>query len=134
MIFLNFHNFWKVFSVQNKRKTLSWKSSQIFLWLESVFCWPTFLMTSKHMKVWKVVSRKPLSGQTNAPLVSFKSTFSFREQRRREEREEHNRQGRRRDGRWIADGSCLISSPVPLDLCSHLLHLLFLLICLVFSF
>jgi len=52
-----------VFSAQNKQKTLSWKSSQIFLWLESVFRWPTFLITNKHRKVWKVVSRKPLFGK-----------------------------------------------------------------------
>ena len=48
-----------MFSAQNKRKTLSWKPSQNFLWLGSVFCWPTFLMTNKHMKVWKVVFHFP---------------------------------------------------------------------------
>ena len=60
--FKNFHNFWKVFSAQNKRKTLFWKSSQIFLWHESVlrwpesvFRWPTFLTANKHRKVWKVI-------------------------------------------------------------------------------
>ena len=40
------------------RKILSWKPSQIFLLLESVFHWPTFLMANKHKKVWKVISRK----------------------------------------------------------------------------
>jgi hypothetical protein len=29
-----------------------------FFWLESVFRWPTFLITNKHRKVWKVISRK----------------------------------------------------------------------------
>jgi hypothetical protein len=36
-----------VFYAQNKRKTLSWKPSLIFLWLEIVFRWPTFLMANK---------------------------------------------------------------------------------------
>jgi hypothetical protein len=39
-----------MFSTQNKRKILSWKSSQIFLWQESIFRWPTFLITNKHKK------------------------------------------------------------------------------------
>jgi len=73
---------WKVVSrkplfgkqTQLKGKTLSWKPNQIFLWLESVFRWPEsvfrwsiFLMTNKHRKVWKVVSRKVNSGKQTWP-------------------------------------------------------------------
>jgi len=73
---------WKVVSrkplsgkqTQPKRKILFWKPNQIFLWLESVFRWPesvfrwlTFLMSNKHRKVWKMVSRKLLSGKQTWP-------------------------------------------------------------------
>jgi len=34
---------------------------------ESVFRWPTFLMRNKHRKVWKVISRKPLSEKQTQP-------------------------------------------------------------------
>ena len=67
MIFLNFSQLPEsVFRPNFPRpkfstKTLSWKSSQIFLWLECVFRWPTFLTANKHRKVWKVISRKPFS-------------------------------------------------------------------------
>jgi len=45
MIFLNFSQLPEsVFRPNFSRKTFSWKPSQIFLWLESVFRWPTFLM------------------------------------------------------------------------------------------
>jgi len=44
-----------VFSAQNKRKILSWKSSQIFLWSKNVIRWLTFLKTNKHKKIWKVI-------------------------------------------------------------------------------
>ena len=71
-----------MFSAQIFRKTLSWKPSQIFLWLESVFWWPTFRKTNKHRKVWKVISRKVNSGkQTQAyslrSLVSSLSSSSL---------------------------------------------------------
>ena len=33
------------------------------LLLESVFHWPTLLLANKHKKVWKVISRKLLSGK-----------------------------------------------------------------------
>ena len=59
-----------MFFAQNKRKTLSWKPSQIFLWLESDFRWPTFLMANKYRKVWKVVSHKPVSRKETQPLSS----------------------------------------------------------------
>ena len=52
-----------MFSPQIFQETLSWKPSQIFLLLKSVFHWPTFLLANKHKKVWKVISRKPLSGK-----------------------------------------------------------------------
>ena len=71
---------------QPKRKTLSCKLNQIFLWLESVFRWlesvfhwpesifrwPTFLMANKHRKVWKMVSRKVNSGEQKWPLIETK--------------------------------------------------------------
>jgi hypothetical protein len=41
-----------VFSAQIFQE-FSWKSSQIFLWSESVFHWPTFL--NKYRKVWKMI-------------------------------------------------------------------------------
>ena len=64
MTFLNFSKTsGKCFPPKFFRKTLSWKPSQIFLLLESVFHWLTFLMANKHKKVWKVISRKPLSGK-----------------------------------------------------------------------
>jgi len=64
MTFLNFSQLLEnVFRPNFLGKTLSWKPSQIFLWLESVFRWSTFLMANKHMKVWKVFSRKSLSGK-----------------------------------------------------------------------
>jgi hypothetical protein len=47
-----------VFSIQNKRKTLSWKPSQIFLKLESVFYWLIFLIINKHKKNFKIVFKK----------------------------------------------------------------------------
>jgi len=80
MTFLNFSQLRKVFSVQNKRKILFWKSSQIFLWLESVFYllknifhWPTFLITNKYKKVWKLIFWKLVSismkHETNTPFM-----------------------------------------------------------------
>ena len=53
----------KCFPLKFFRKTISWKPSQIFPLLESVFHWPTFLLANKHKKVWKVLSRKPLFGK-----------------------------------------------------------------------
>jgi len=74
MTFLNFLQLpEKCFPPKFFRKTLSWKPSQIFLWLESVFRWPTFLMANKYMKVWKVIFRKPLSRKTNT--IKRKNTF-----------------------------------------------------------
>jgi len=67
MTFLNFSQLPESVFRPNFRKTLSWKPSQNFLWLESVFRWLTFLMTNKHMKVWKVISRKPLSRKQTQP-------------------------------------------------------------------
>jgi hypothetical protein len=57
---------WKLLfekQTQLKGKTLFWKPNQIFLWLESVFRWPTFLMANKYRTVWKVVTWKPLFGK-----------------------------------------------------------------------
>jgi hypothetical protein len=66
MIFLNFSQLLESVFRPNFQETLSWKPSQIFLWLESVFRWQAFLMANKHRKVWKLVSRKVNSGkQTN---------------------------------------------------------------------
>jgi len=82
MTFLNFSQFsGKCFPPKFFRKTLSWKPSQIFLLLKSVFRWPTFLMTNKYKKVWKVVSRKPLSGKQTQPkgkhFPENQAKFSF---------------------------------------------------------
>jgi len=65
-----------VFSAQNKRKTLFWKPSQIFLWLESVFRWSIFLMINKHRKVWKMVSRKLFFAKQTEPK-SFLNFYTF---------------------------------------------------------
>ena len=66
--FLNFSQLsGKCFPPKFFRKILSWKPSQIFLWLKSVFRWPTFLMVNKHRKVWKMIFRKPLSGKQTQP-------------------------------------------------------------------
>jgi len=67
MTFLKFTTFEKCFLPKFSRKTLFWKPNQIFLWLESVFRWPTFLMANKHMKVWKMIFRKPLSRKQTQP-------------------------------------------------------------------
>ena len=81
MIFLNFSQLpEKCFPPKFSRKTLSWKPSQIFLWLESVFRWPTFLTANKHRKVSKMVSRKPLSGkqtQSKGKIFSWKPNQIF---------------------------------------------------------
>ena len=54
MIFLNFSQLPEsVFRPNFTGKHFPEKPSKIFFWLESVFRWPTFLMTNKHMKVWK---------------------------------------------------------------------------------
>jgi len=81
MTFLNFSQLPESFFRPNFfRKTLSWKPNQIFLWLESVFRWPTFLIANKHRKVWKVISRKPLSGKQTQPkekIFSWKPNQIF---------------------------------------------------------
>jgi hypothetical protein len=33
-------------------------TGKYFRWPESVFCWPTFLITNKYRKVWKIISQK----------------------------------------------------------------------------
>ena len=67
-----------------KGKTLSWKPSQIFLWLESVFRWlesvfrwSIFLMTNKHRKIWKIVSRKLFSRKQTWQRLSQMYLFLF---------------------------------------------------------
>jgi len=81
MTFLNFSQLPEsVFRPNFPGKHFPEKPSQIFLWLESVFRWPTFLMANKHMKVWKVVSRKPLSGKQTQPkekILSWKPSKIF---------------------------------------------------------
>jgi len=81
MIFLIFFTTsGKCFPPKFSRKTLSWKPSQIFLWLESVFHWPTFLIANKHKKVWKVIFRKSLSGkqtQSKEKTLSWKPNQIF---------------------------------------------------------
>ena len=64
MIFLNFSQLSEsVFPSNFLGKHFPENQAKIFLLLESVFHWPTFLMANKHKKVWKVISRKPLSGK-----------------------------------------------------------------------
>jgi hypothetical protein len=71
-----FTTFRKCFPPKFSRKTVSWKPSQIFLWLKSVFYWPTFLIVNKHRKVWKVISWKSLfEKQTSSMLGFFSRTY-----------------------------------------------------------
>jgi len=75
-----FTTFRKCFPPKFFRKTLFWKPSQIFLWLESIFRWPTFLTANKHRKVWKMISQKPLSGkqtQQKRKTLSWKPSQIF---------------------------------------------------------
>jgi len=75
MTFLNFSQLPEsVFRPNFPGKHLSENQAK-FSWLESVFRWPTFLMANKHRKVWKVISRKPLSGKQTQPKGK---TFSWK--------------------------------------------------------
>ena len=56
-----------------KRKNTFLKTKPNFFWLKSVFRWPTFLMTNKHRKAWKMVFRKLLSGKQTRPYSPWLS-------------------------------------------------------------
>jgi len=76
MTFLNFSQLPEsVFRPNFPGKHFPEKPSQIFLWLESVFRWPNFLMAYKHRKVWKVVSRKQT--QSKEKTLSWKPNQIF---------------------------------------------------------
>ena len=81
MIFLIFSQLPEsVFRPNFSGKHFPGNQANFVFWLESVFCWPTFLMANKHRKVWKVVFRKPLSGKQTQPkgkILSWKSNQIF---------------------------------------------------------